>query len=86
MFDVARPQYESQLREIREAGLYKSERVLAGPQNPLIDLRGKKSVLNMCANNYLGLADHPDVVAAARLVWRPDGLVTAMLTPQAGSR
>src|SRR6202050_4839921 len=65
MFDVPRPQYESQLREIREAGLYKSERVLAGPQNPLIDLRGKKSVLNMCANNYLGLADHPDVVAAA---------------------
>src|ERR1700723_827883 len=65
MFDAARPQYESQLREIREAGLYKSERVLAGPQNPLIDLPGKKSVLNMCANNYLGLADHPDVVAAA---------------------
>src|ERR1700691_3826161 len=65
MFDVARPQYESQLREIREAGLYKSERVLASPQNPLIDLRDKKSVLNMCANNYLGLADHPDVVAAA---------------------
>src|ERR1700734_1029025 len=65
MFDVAKPQYESQLREIREAGLYKSERVLAGPQNPLIDLRGKKSVLNMCANNYLGLADHSAVIAAA---------------------
>lgn len=65
MFDVARSQYESQLREIREAGLYKPERILAGPQNPLIDLPGKKSVLNMCANNYLGLADHPEVVAAA---------------------
>src|ERR1700723_4734760 len=65
MFDAARPQYESQLREIREAGLYKSDRVLAGPQNPLIYLPGKKSVLNMGANNYLGLADHPDVVAAA---------------------
>src|SRR5580698_10237725 len=65
MFDAARPQYESQLREIREAGLYKSERVLAGPQNPHVDLPGGKSVLNLCANNYLGLADHPEVVAAA---------------------
>jgi glycine C-acetyltransferase len=65
MFEAARAQYESQIREIREAGLYKLERILAGPQNPRVDLPDRKSVLNLCANNYLGLSDHPDVVAAA---------------------
>lgn len=65
MFEAARAQYDSQLREIRDAGLYKSERILAGPQNPHVDLPDNKSVLNLCANNYLGLADHPEVVKAA---------------------
>jgi glycine C-acetyltransferase len=65
MFEAAREQIESQLREIRGAGLYKSERVLASPQNARVELPGGKSVLNMCANNYLGLADHPAVIAAA---------------------
>jgi glycine C-acetyltransferase len=65
MFEVPREQIELQLREIRDAGLYKSERVLASPQNARVDLPGGKSVLNMCANNYLGLADHPAVIAAA---------------------
>jgi glycine C-acetyltransferase len=65
MIEVARAQYEGQVREIREAGLYKSERILASPQNPRVDLLDKKSVLNLCANNYLGLSDHPEVVAAA---------------------
>jgi glycine C-acetyltransferase len=65
MFEFALPQYAAQLQEIRDAGLYKAERVLAGPQNARVNLPGKKSVLNMCANNYLGLADHPAVIAAA---------------------
>jgi glycine C-acetyltransferase len=65
MFEAAREQYDSQLREIRAAGLYKPERILAGPQNPRVDLPDKKAVLNLCANNYLGLADHPEVVKAA---------------------
>jgi glycine C-acetyltransferase len=65
MFEFALPQYAAQLQEIRDAGLYKAERVLAGPQNARLNLPGKKSVLNMCANNYLGLADHPAVIAAA---------------------
>ena len=65
MFDALRPQYDSQLREIRGAGLYKSERILSSPQNARVDLPGRKSVLNLCANNYLGLADHPQIVAAA---------------------
>src|ERR1700723_2126159 len=65
MVEIAREQIEPQLREIRGAGLYKSERILASPQNAHVDLPGGKSVLNMCANNYLGLADHPAVIAAA---------------------
>jgi len=65
MFDGPKAQYETQLREIRAAGLYKPERVLASPQNPHVDLPDKKPVLNLCANNYLGLADDPRVVAAA---------------------
>src|SRR5579862_4991994 len=65
MFETARGQIAGQLAEIRGAGLYKSERVLAGPQNARVELPGGKSVLNLCANNYLGLADHPAVIAAA---------------------
>jgi glycine C-acetyltransferase len=65
MFEAARTQYDQQLQEIRAAGLYKAERILAGPQNSRVDLPDKKSVLNLCANNYLGLADHPEVVKAA---------------------
>ncbi|HET6211437.1 MAG TPA: glycine C-acetyltransferase [Micromonosporaceae bacterium] len=54
------------LDEIRAAGLYKGERVIDGPQSARIDVAGTGEVLNMCANNYLGLADHPAVVAAAK--------------------
>jgi len=50
---------------MRQAGTYKTERLLEGPQRARIEVGGR-TVLNMCANNYLGLADHPDVVAAAR--------------------
>jgi len=50
---------------MRSAGTYKTERVLEGPQRARISVGGRE-VLNMCANNYLGLADHPDVVSAAR--------------------
>jgi glycine C-acetyltransferase len=53
------------LDEIRDAGLFKPERVLDSPQNATIRLADGREVLNFCANNYLGLADHPDVVAAA---------------------
>jgi glycine C-acetyltransferase len=64
MKPVALDQYRAQLREIREAGLYKNERVLGGPQQARVQVGGK-SVLNLCANNYLGLSDHPAVIAAA---------------------
>lgn len=57
-------QYRQQLKEIRDSGLYKAERVLGGPQDARVRVAGKE-VLNLCANNYLGLSDHPDVIAAA---------------------
>lgn len=54
------------LKEIRESGLYKEERLLTGPQSAHVAVSTGRSVLNLCANNYLGLSDHPEVVAAAR--------------------
>ena len=53
------------LEEIRDAGLYKTERVITTPQNVEIKVQDGSEVLNFCANNYLGLADNPDVIAAA---------------------
>ncbi len=53
------------LAEIRDGGLYKHERTITTPQRARIDVAQGPSVLNMCANNYLGLADHPEVIAAA---------------------
>ena len=55
---------QNQISAIREAGTYKSERRIASSQNAWIEVGGKR-VLNLCANNYLGLANHPDVLAAA---------------------
>jgi glycine C-acetyltransferase len=53
------------MAEIQNAGLYKNERVLAGPQQAMVSVAGGAQVLNLCANNYLGLANHPAVVEAA---------------------
>lgn len=56
----------TELAKIREAGLFKGERVLTTPQGAHIGVPGRDDVLNMCANNYLGLADHPEIVTAAK--------------------
>jgi glycine C-acetyltransferase len=56
---------EKQLADIRAAGLYKSERVITTPQDSRIRVATGGEVLNMCANNYLGLAEHPEVLRAA---------------------
>jgi glycine C-acetyltransferase len=59
-------QLSQTLEEIRSQGLFKTERVITTPQEVHIGIAGGKRVLNMCANNYLGLADHPALVAAAK--------------------
>ncbi len=65
MFDKAKPIYQAELDAIREAGLEKRERIITTPQAARIESDGK-SVLNFCANNYLGLSSHPRVIAAAK--------------------
>jgi len=62
---ATRERLNNQLEEIRAAGLWKHERELTGPQGARVGVREGQSVLNLCANNYLGLSSHPDVVAAA---------------------
>jgi len=65
MYTKFKQHLESTINDIREAGLYKSERVIDGPQDARIEVGGRE-VLNMCANNYLGLSDHPAIVEVAR--------------------
>ncbi|GAA1739741.1 glycine C-acetyltransferase [Nonomuraea bangladeshensis] len=65
MFTNVRGQLRATLDEIAEAGLLKPERVITTPQSAEVGVAGRE-VLNFCANNYLGLADHPEVVAAAK--------------------
>jgi len=68
MFGKAKEIFETTLRDIREGGLYKEERVIVTPQSAEIGVgsgEAKRTVLNFCANNYLGLSSHPSVIAAA---------------------
>ncbi|WP_426287322.1 glycine C-acetyltransferase [Luteibacter sp. E-22] len=58
--------FASELDAIREQGLFKNERIIVSPQSAEIELEGGRKVLNFCANNYLGLADHPQVIQAAK--------------------
>jgi hypothetical protein len=66
MFDTVRDQLQGELDEIAAAGLGKRERVIASAQGAHVTLADGRELLNLCANNYLGLASHPAVVAAAR--------------------
>src|SRR6266566_5084056 len=59
-------QISSTLEEIKSQGLYKTERIITTPQDAHIAVANGNRVLNMCANNYLGLADHPALIAAAK--------------------
>ena len=65
MYGHAQTRLSGELAQIRDAGLWKQERVLTTPQRARVAVRDGETVLNFCANNYLGLADHPDIVAAA---------------------
>ena len=55
-----------ELKQINDSGLYKAERIITSPQDAQITVQTGEKVLNLCANNYLGLADHPEVIKAAR--------------------
>lgn len=66
MYSRFKHHLHQQLDDIRAAGLYKAERVIATPQDAHIRTADGREVLNLCANNYLGLADHSDVLAAAK--------------------
>jgi len=63
--DNVRSILSGQLAEIRAGGLYKEERIIVTPQRAAISVRGGQQVINFCANNYLGLSDHPRLVEAA---------------------
>jgi glycine C-acetyltransferase len=66
LFSSVAPQIAAELSEIRDQGLYKDERVIASPQEATITVGDGLRVLNLCANNYLGLADDPRVIQAAK--------------------
>jgi glycine C-acetyltransferase len=65
MYETLRPVLEKELQEIKEAGLYKQERIITTPQGADISANGLE-VINFCANNYLGLSSHPKVIEAAK--------------------
>jgi glycine C-acetyltransferase len=67
-------QLSQTLEEIKSQGLYKTERIITSPQDAHIKVAGGKEVLNMCANNYLGLADHPELIKAAKKALDDHGL------------
>jgi len=65
MFTNVEPALQTEIQSIRDAGLYKEERIITSPQGPVIDTTAQHEVLNFCANNYLGLSSHPAVIEAA---------------------
>ena len=66
MFKTVKPALQQELQEIRDAGLYKEERIITTPQGAEIQTDKGLEVLNFCANNYLGLSAHPEVIKAAK--------------------
>ncbi len=66
MLETVKSHLTAVLEEIQENGLYKTERMMTSHQQARIKIQGSQAMLNMCANNYLGLADHPEIIAAAK--------------------
>ena len=65
MFTNSEAGYKSEIEQIKSSGLFKEERIITTPQGPVIDTTKQEDVLNFCANNYLGLSSHPEVIEAA---------------------
>ena len=72
MYGKMKEHLSQTLAEIREAGLYKEERLIESPQKAAIQVKGKE-VLNFCANNYLGLSDHPRLIEGATKMMQERG-------------
>ncbi len=66
MLGAMKSHINEELEQIKNAGLYKAERIIISPQDAMIKVQTGRKVLNLCANNYLGLADHPEVIRAAQ--------------------
>lgn len=66
MYSPLKLKLKKELQEISDSGLYKKECIISSPQSALIRLEDGRRVLNFCANNYLGLSSHPDILAAAK--------------------
>ena len=67
MYGALQSELKTRLAQLRSDGLYKHERVIKTAQGALISVKDGVEVLNFCANNYLGLANHPDIRAAAKI-------------------
>ena len=66
MYGAIKNHLQQELQEIKEAGLYKSERIITSSQDAVIKISTGEEVINFCANNYLGLSNHPEVIKAAK--------------------
>ncbi len=66
MYGKIKTHLQNTLEELKQQGLYKTERIITSSQNATIKVGGEREVLNFCANNYLGLANHPEVIKAAQ--------------------
>ena len=66
MYDKLQPVLQKEIANIKEAGLYKNERIITTPQDASIKISDGNEVINFCANNYLGLSSHPKVIEAAK--------------------
>jgi glycine C-acetyltransferase len=66
MYGKIKTHLNTELQKIKDAGLYKTERIISSPQDAIIKTEDGKEVLNFCANNYLGLSSHPELIEAAK--------------------
>lgn len=70
MFGKIKENLQNELQLIKEAGLYKSERIITSSQDAIIKISTGEEVINFCANNYLGLSNNPEVIEAAKETMR----------------